>query len=95
MRVEKTKRVQDYFFERGLQCYVVVSNYEGGFGHSTVAFNTKDKGWIHVEPDGMAEIKIAVNLPYYIPNRVYEGPVGMTAQQFAEDHTVIQLMILR
>jgi len=92
--LDKTKYVQDAFYNKGLQCYIVISNYQGGFGHSTVAFNT-EKGWIYVEPDGMIENKIAVDLPYYIPMRAYEGPVGMTAQEFAEKNTVIQLMILR
>lgn len=92
--LDKVKYVQDYFYDKGLQCYVVVTNYKGGFGHATVAFNT-EKGWIHVEPETMAEIRIAVDMPYYLPNRAYEGPVGMTAQQFAENHTVIQMMILR
>jgi hypothetical protein len=92
--LDKTKYVQDYFYDKGLQCYVVISNYQGGFGHSTIAFNT-EKGWVYVEPDGMIEIKIAKDLPYYIPMRTYEGPVGMTAQQFAEKNTVTQLIILR
>jgi hypothetical protein len=92
--LDKTKYVQDAFYDKGLQCYIVISNYKGGFGHSTVAFNT-EKGWIYVEPDGMEEIKIVKDMPYYIPNRVYEGPVGMTAQDFAEKNTVTQLMILR
>jgi cell division protein FtsB len=92
--VDRVKYVQDYFYDKGLQCYVVVTNYKGGFGHVTAAFNT-EKGWVYVEPDGMQEIKIAVNRPYYIPMRAYSGKVGMTAQEFIEDNTVIQLVVIR
>jgi len=92
--VDKVKYVQDHFYNDGLQCYVVVTNYKGGFGHATVAFNT-DKGWVYVEPETMSEIKIAQDKPYYIPMRAYNSPVGMTAQQFIEDNTVTQLVVLR
>lgn len=92
--LDKVKYTQDCFFDKGLQCYVAISNYKGGFGHSTVAFNT-DKGWVYVEPDGMMEIEIAKDMPYYIPYRAYDTPVGMTAQKFIEDNTVIQLVVFR
>lgn len=92
--LDKTKYVQDHFYNEGLQCYVVISNYRGGFGHSTVAFNT-EIGWVYVEPETMTEIKIAKDMPYYIPMRAYEGPVGMTARDFVEKNIVTQLVILR
>lgn len=92
--LDKTKYVQDYFYKKGLQCYVVVSNYKGGFGHSTVAFNT-EKGWMYVEPERMAEIPIEVGKPYYIPMKVYNSKPDSTAQDFIEDNTVTQLIIFR
>jgi hypothetical protein len=92
--LDKTKYVQDHFYNEGIQCYIVIANLKRGEGHAIVAFNT-EQGWVYAEPDGMAEVKIAKDLPYYIPNRAYEGPVGMTAQGFSESMTVIQLIKMR
>jgi hypothetical protein len=80
------KCVQDYFYDKGLQCYIVISNRKNGDGHVSVAFDT-DKGWIYAEPQVMAEYPIKEGESYY--------PPGVMMLGTAEDVKVTQLVIMR
>jgi len=81
------KCTQDYFYNRGLQCYIVISNRKNGDGHVSVAFNTIDKGWIYAETQVMVEYPIKEGESYYPPGIMMIGT--------AEDVKVTQVVIMR
>jgi transcriptional antiterminator len=92
--IDLSKYVQNYFFDRGLQCYIVISNYQSKNGHMSVVFNCKDKGWVFVEPNGMLELPVVVGKPYYAGGAVFDTGY-ITAEQFVNSMTIIQSEVLR
>ena len=79
--------VQGYFYNNGLQCYIVITNFKGGDGHVSVALNTKDKGWVYVEPIVLGEYNPVMGKPYL--------PLGLLSKGTVDDKVVTQLVVLR
>jgi hypothetical protein len=82
-----SKNVQDYSIQNGYQCYIVVMNWKNKDGHVCVAFNTTDKGWIYIEPQNRAEVKVELGESYNVPGILYFNTM--------EDRIITQKVVYR
>lgn len=86
---DKSKAIQNYFYDKGYQCYIVITNRANDDGHISVAFNT-EQGWKYFEPETKLECPIALNEVWNPTNIVFIG-----SQSDPKNRVITQLTIMR
>ena len=84
---DKSKYIQDYFYDRGYQCWIVVQNWQNGEGHISVSFQIGEDEWLDIEPSNLAECSVMKDKTYSPDRLILPGTI--------EDRIVIQFVRFR